>query len=153
MQSTAFIVHMSQIKSHTLIWIDIITTKYAAREFVSTNKQKIWWRSTLSWLRARDITSSISLCTAKRLFWTNLPYSVDKSPMTLRTNIPRKWGQISIENDGFSEITRILLQIQGYQLTFPKICRFLTITIAFLGGFAARQVMEKIVCKINKLIN
>ena len=150
MSRRAFIDYLKlQITSHALT---VGTIDKLRRARISTNRQKYLMKEhvVVATCARHYVVSFTVYC--KTSFWTNLPYFVDKSPIILRTNIPRKWGQISIENDSFSGITRILLQIQGYLLIFPKICPFLTITIVFLGGFAARQVMEKIKIKKDQII-
>ena len=143
MSSRAFIDYLKlQITSHAAT-VGTIDKLRRARICIDKSTKYLMKEHVVVATCARHYVVSFTVY-CKTSFWTNLPYFVDKSPIILRTNIPRKWGQISIENDRFWEITRILLQIQGYLLIFPKICPFLTITIAFLGGFAARQVMEKI---------
>ena len=91
---------------------------------------------------ARLQAHSVITCTTKHVFWQISHDFGDKYPMTLTTNIPRERRQISVENDGFWEITRILLQIRCYLCrcsSFPQNLSISNHYFVFL-----RQVMEKI---------
>ena len=91
---------------------------------------------------ARLQAHSVITCTTKHVFWQISHDFGDKYPMTLTTNIPRERRQISVENDGFWEITRILLQIRCYLCrcsSFPQNLSISNHYFVFL-----RQVMEEI---------